>query len=460
MTIQRCVHMFVRVSIFVILLLSPLAFGAVHRGSLFCLQLWIALMGLTYVLTHRWALAQFQLLRRYPYLVPFLFFCLGIWLQTIPMPIRLLNLLSPKTVQIYQSLFFPMSLNWETLSFNPAKTQEGLLFALALSVLFILIMQLSASEPAFDKSLLAVVVAIGVVEAAYGLAVYILKFPYLLWFRLEGIPGDATGTFVNRNHFAGYLLLTIPLCLGLWLSKFSDNAGGMQKPSTIGRRIYPLCLILMVLALVYSHSRMGIASLLAALACFAVLSGKLVLGNWKIWAGAMICLVMLGYGLVWDRGFDIFKFRLLELDPRSEYFKITRIPVWQGSLAIVGDFPLFGTGIGTFQYVYPIYSKEIIHSHYSFAHSDWLQLLVETGIVGFGLVVVSFLWFLTRSIRRLGLYASGRDKALVIGLMSGVLAFSFQNLVEFNMHIPSNALLFTVYLALIARRTPQKTLGA
>src|SRR3989338_7107559 len=107
MGIQRFVHGFVRVSVFAILLLTPLALGAVHRGSLLCVQLWIAVAGLAYALTHGSSLAQIQLQRQYPYLVPFLIFCLGIWLQIIPMPIRLLSLLSPKTVQICQSLFFP-----------------------------------------------------------------------------------------------------------------------------------------------------------------------------------------------------------------------------------------------------------------------------------------------------------------------------------------------------------------
>jgi O-antigen ligase len=121
-----------------------------------------------------------------------------------------------------------------------------------------------------------------------------------------------------------------------------------------------------------------------------------------------------------------------------------RTDVWADTLRMATDFPLFGTGFGTFAEVYPRYQTAHAGRTVEYAHSDWVQLLAEGGLAG-TLAVLALLAGYAAVAGRL--LARRRDREavfLALGGLGGLLAFLLHAFAEFNAHIPANALWFTV----------------
>jgi O-antigen ligase len=119
--------------------------------------------------------------------------------------------------------------------------------------------------------------------------------------------------------------------------------------------------------------------------------------------------------------------------------------------------PVLGFGLGTFPTVYPSYRTFYTNLFVNEAHNDYAQVLVETGLLGFGLM----LWFLICLYRR-GLPTSRRwefkwDGALSLAALLGCTGILFHSFVDFNMQIPANAALFYVLCALAASELPAQS---
>ena len=114
--------------------------------------------------------------------------------------------------------------------------------------------------------------------------------------------------------------------------------------------------------------------------------------------------------------------------------------------------PVLGWGLGTFSTVYPSYRSFYTNLFVNEAHNDYAQLLVETGLLGFGLM----LWFLIR-LYQYGLPTSRRwefkwDGAVSLAALLGCTGLLFHSFVDFNLQIPANAALFYVLCGLAASR--------
>jgi tetratricopeptide (TPR) repeat protein len=130
-----------------------------------------------------------------------------------------------------------------------------------------------------------------------------------------------------------------------------------------------------------------------------------------------------------------------------------RSAIWKDTLRMVRDFPIFGVGLGSWPELFPRYKSPPWSSDfYREAHNDYLELLAEAGIVGFGLLA----WFfyqagsgIVRGLRLLPARASPVFAAFISAL--GMMAF--HEFFDFNLQIPANAFLFTLFFALALRMT-------
>jgi O-antigen ligase len=112
--------------------------------------------------------------------------------------------------------------------------------------------------------------------------------------------------------------------------------------------------------------------------------------------------------------------------------------------------PVWGWGLGTFPTVYPSYRTFYTDLFVNEAHNDYAQLLVETGLLGFGLM----LWFLLRLYRN-GLPTSRRwefrwDGAVSLAALLGCTGILLHSFVDFNLQVPANAAMFYVLCGLAA----------
>jgi O-antigen ligase len=254
----------------------------------------------------------------------------------------------------------------------------------------------------------------------------------LYWFREMRYGGIPFGPYVNRNHFAAFAELVIPVSL---------------VPLVLGkvRRerwfVVAICALLPIGALFLCASRGGVVSFGVEVALLLLITllrrtgGRHVLAGGLILFLAFLFVSWLGVKQVLDR------FNSLQ---SLEVTTGKRASMRQDTLRIFLDHKYTGTGLGTLQTVFPAYETQYDGKIVNHSHNDYLEMLAETGIAG----GICCGWFLGAlffiSLRQV----LQRDKSFAASLhLSGLLgcsAFLVHSLVDFNLHIPANALLFLV----------------
>jgi O-antigen ligase len=293
---------------------------------------------------------------------------------------------------------------------------------------------------------------VGIAESLYGMLEFFSGGSRIFTLDMESQLSSVTGTFINRNYFAGYLLMVIPLSIGFFFSREA-----FQRVSFMGWRhrlssfdgktlLIAFGIIVMTLALLFSASRMGIVSLLLSFSLISFLFRERQKGQ----KFSRTTVLIFGLAILWAVwiGLDAVISRFFTT---SEGFK-ARWMIWANTFQIFKDFPILGSGLGTFIHIFPMYRSFHVKGFHSHAENDFLQLMSEVGLIGIGLLFVLFLFLFFKGasgIRSL----SGKESQRYIGMggMVGILALMFHSLVERNIQVPSNAFLYTFIFALILR---------
>lgn len=347
--------------------------------------------------------------------------------------------------------------SWRTLSFNPYLTKLVLYKLLAYLLVFFLLMK---NIETFDQARKAVllIIFLGVFQAFYGLIDFLTGHNHIFFYTKDSYQSLATGTFINRNHLAGYLAMIIPLALAYFLDSLERrklSQGGNWRvllasiETVYSKYAFLLFLVvIMAFALIFSQSRMGIISLAIALAFMGFgLSWrrKSRLARY-IFSAVVIAVILLGILAGLDEVMQRF-----ERIPDEMVSEGARWEVWQDSLKITEDYPLFGIGAGNYSLLFPRYRSFTSDAFYDHAHNDYIEMLVEVGYVGLAIFLAGFAYYAIIGLRFLIRHRESSRWILILGGLSGLLAISLHGLTDFNMQIPSNALLFFSLLALVYR---------
>jgi len=274
------------------------------------------------------------------------------------------------------------------------------------------------------------VMVFGFLVAIFGILQHLTFNGKLYWFREMRSGGIPFGPYVNRNHFAGLMELVIPVALvPLVMGKVRR-----ERWFLVG-----LFAMLPMGALFLSASRGGIVSFgveLTALVLLMVLqrqAGKHALAGGMVLLVAVLMVSWLGVKQVLERFSSL---QTLEVSGGKR--ASMRGDTWR----IFLDHPWTGTGLDTLQAVYPRYETLYDGKIVNHTHNDYLEALAETGLLG-GLCSAWFLGVLfLESLRRLGESSHSFAAALHLSGLVGCTGFLVHSLVDFNLHIPANALLF------------------
>jgi O-antigen ligase len=118
----------------------------------------------------------------------------------------------------------------------------------------------------------------------------------------------------------------------------------------------------------------------------------------------------------------------------------------------VKEFPLFGSGLGTFVYIFPMYRTLHIEGLATHAENDFLQLASETGLIGLGLLSILFFYLLYKAISGIrSISHHAPERYIGIGGLVGILGLMFHSLVERNIQVPANAFLYTLLWAIVLK---------
>jgi putative inorganic carbon (hco3(-)) transporter len=396
------------------------------------------------------------------FLIPALFlalFFILVLFQLLPLPAGLLQSISPNTIKIRQALSIPgssFSLAGEGLriSFVPFATEIELFKWIALAGFFFFLLRWNSlgRQSSIPGGLMTVIMLVGVAESLYGMIEFFSGHRHVLYLDRSSGMSSVMGTFINRNYFAGYLLMVIPLTVGFL---FSRQARRLRRVAGWRRRLSDLdgkslligyCIVLMIIALLFSASRMGIISLLVSFTIISVLFRDSERGETFSTSLAMMATI----ALVWAGtiGLDAVISRFFE-PPETLW---GRWEIWRDTWKIVKDFPFFGSGLGTFAQVFPGYRAIHIEAFFTHAENDFLQLASEVGLVGAVFLAVVLSYILVRGFR--GIRSASRSdprRYIAMGSLVGALALLFHSTVERNIQVPGNAFLLTFLLALVFR---------
>jgi O-antigen ligase len=264
----------------------------------------------------------------------------------------------------------------------------------------------------------------------------------IYWLRTLRAGGDPFGPYVNRNHFAGFVELTLPVGLAMLIFR------GLR------RDLYPLASLLTIIpmgALILSGSRGGIVSFGFEVAVLWLLA-KTRKGSEgpRLTALAIVALAAVALIAWLGAGKAIERFSMVR---PGEVTINRRFTMSQGAAHIFEDHPVKGAGLGALVAVYPQYEVSYDGKLVDHVHNDYIEMLAETGALG-GLCGLAFLWILFRQAKTCYAAEQGHfSRALHAGAVTGLCGILLHSFVDFNLHIPANAVLFLL-MAYLATSAP------
>ncbi|MBL7069945.1 MAG: O-antigen ligase family protein [Candidatus Omnitrophica bacterium] len=407
--------------IFFLILFSPLILGGVLIFPLSVLQALSFLLFFLFIFSQ--LLKDNFSLVKINYLPLFIFLALVIF-QLFPLGKTLLSVISPATADLYRN-FSSAGGSIFSISIYREATIKLLLEVLCyLSVFFVTLNYFDTEKK--QRRLLICIIISGFIYAFYG----IISRLYA--------PESAFSSFSNRNHFAAYMLLVIPL--GVAMSSVTV--------SLAVRTIFSFMSSVMVVGLFLSLSRAGRICFVLGLILFVILlhirrKAKKAIPVFFILFVFLITFVML-------IGAPFFLQRLESvLTPLKAYSN--RLLILKDSIQIAGDFPVFGTGLGTYGEIAQIYKTTGWQTSYDFAHNEPIQLLSETGLIGF-VSISLFIVLIVYSVFIIWLKRRSHFPSYVtLGCIISLFAFILHSFFDFVFHVPADTLLFFIVLALAFR---------
>ena len=442
---------------------GALAFGAVYPWAyrpltVVCLVTGLAAMGV----------ARSQGVPSRPLLVTLVLVWLAIGVQLVPIPADILAAVSPVTIEAVRALDVRYAVgltSYHPISISPPATAQGLVFVFTFAVFAVGLARFLSvygvrwlAESIVVLGLLLAIVGL-VQKSVFGTEIYGFWTPIAKHYQ-------PFGPYVNRNHFAGWMLMALPVVLSFLLSKVTrgmhagvttwrDRVLWLGSPAASGQLLTGVSAMVMGLSLVLTMSRSGmVACVLAVVICalFVSLSGSsrasrtIALG----YLGAFL-IVVVGWA-----GSDLIATRFLSSSESLSF----RFGTWSDAWRISSMFPWTGTGLNTYSSANSLYQQHDLTLHYAQAHNDYLQLLAEGGVLVFVPVLVLVAFF-CREV--LGRYREPSPSVtswwLRTGAVVGLVAIAAQEVVDFSLQMPGNAALFAVLCAIAIHRAPAMRTG-
>jgi len=399
-------------------------------------------------------------------------------IQLVPLPAGALRALSRSTDAFLSDFDLAYSVAgtadgaeaWHPLSLSPGATLVGVSLAAGFTLFLAGLTRALSSSRA--RRLAASIVVFGVVLAIVGIVQKVtlgehawggMKI-YGFW-QPQNLLSTPFGPYINKNHFAGWMLMALPLALGVAMGKLEHAVrharGGLRSvllwlSSPEGGRLQLTLLAVFVMAasLLMTRSRSGVGCLAVAMVLMSVAVRRRFASRRAGWTA------FAGLGVLFLVVFTIAGAELAaRITNRLDAMEL-RKNIWTDSAAMIRDFPLTGTGLNTFGTAMIRYQTSQSDQHFQEAHNDYLQVMVEGGLL-IALPAVAALLLMIRAIRQR--FAENVDDTQTywvrVGAVVGLATIATQAAVEFSLQMPGNAALFVVLLAIALHEPTRRTGG-
>ncbi len=375
--------------------------------------------------------------------------------QLLPLPPWFVSMLSPQARALYADTLGLLGIRyWMPLTICPHDTLDTMFLFVTAAVAYVLLVQIFADARFMRWTVMALIAFAGILAVLSITERHMVPGKVLCLSAFSGRMGF--GPYLNRNHYACFAGMILPLAVAMFFHhrpsirymRFWENAVDfLNHPFAHHHLLIGFSAVVLGVSVFVSKSRGGVMAMFFSLATLGLMSSRR--GPRKKGAGCAagtLCLtVLLAVGWFgWKPLFD----RFMRIRDASGHVREGRLDIWTDSAQITRDFPVFGTGWGTFEVIYPTY-RDVggLHPH---AHNDYLEILTDSGLVGVILAGTFFWAVLPPAWQR---YRRRRDPymiALFQGSFAGIVYMAVHAVVDFNFHVPANALLFVLLLALLA----------
>ena len=332
------------------------------------------------------------------------------------------------------------------LSLAPPETLDALLRFLAY-VLIGLTATVTMRTYAHVRFAAVVLLAAAGLQAIYGAAEYLSGHQHIFAYAKEYYLESATGTFINSNHFAGYLALVLPLVLvplgtsGARVRKrgWRELVGRLNNPASLYKMLVGTAGVAIGCGILLSYSRGGLFASMVAVVTLVFLRPIR-----RHWVPIAAIAVLIPAALVSWQDIDA---------PGERFFSKSedlatlnqRLPVWEATLEMVPEYGLTGSGFGTFEATFRLHQPESVSARWDHAHNDWLQSLVEGGVLS-SLAVAFLFVFSIRTILSVGARSTDMaTKTVAAVLVAALLGAGVHGMIDFSARIPAIACLLAFY---------------
>jgi hypothetical protein len=455
--LDRVENRFIRAGLLITIAWGALAFGAPYPWSYWPLIISCIALGV-FAAAIAWRFAAMQ----WPFYVAVTLFVVGVFMQLIPFAIETLLRWSPSTVIVIRQYDLDTALgirNSHALSIDPAKTWLGLAFFLSFAAMFVGLTKFLSLNG--TRWLAEGIATVGGCVALIGIVQKPIFAGKIYGFWTPLMRGTPFGPFVNKNHFAGWMLMALPLSLGLFCGAVAKgfgtpNAGLRQRILWLGTAEANRALLLgaaavtMAFSVVLTLSKSGIGALVLTMFLVSTLVVKRIHArSRRLAAGMLLATFVLVVAARVGATQIATRFASANWSEADD-----RRGAWVDAWNIAKAFPVAGTGLNTYGTATLFFQRHDLGQHYAEAHNDYLQLFAEGGWLLCVPLVLLVGVVANETVRRF------RDERIDstswwtrAGAATGMIAIILQETVDFSLQMPGNAVLFTVLCAILVHRS-------
>jgi O-antigen ligase len=364
-------------------------------------------------------------------------------LQLAPLPLGLVRCLAPERVALLRATV-PVTgrlPGFVALSVAPYSTFQGLLTLAACAAVFFLVHDLTARSRRQPWATVWPLITVAGLEALLG------------FLQASGAgDGQATGTYNSRDHYAGLLEMAQPFAPMYALAVLQRNRRphGMPVRAAAGACAFLLVAGVLLIATVFSLSRMGFFCALAGLLTAGVLvfsartrsrDGGATLPPWRRALPFAVVMAVVAVAFVFLPT-DALIARFSSFASTDEITADARFQLWRDTGPLLKDYPWFGCGFGTYESCFLRYKTVAPMNTADFAHNDYLQAFAELGLLGFAAGMLFVARALAGAGRRVLHASSADERCRAIACAAAMTAMLAHSFVDFNMYVPANAFVF------------------
>jgi len=433
--------------------LAPLPFGSVASFFEPFFYAWIALTAMMLLWSNQEPIPRIPYAYRLRQLLIAIAALMG--LQILPLPRFIITLVSPHHQFLYAQMQSGDSF-WGSLSLVPAETvaflaRSGVLLIFLLAIL----------KQRLEKNEMIRLLHHFVLSATAQVLFAVLKLAngnkhFFLFFYPDesgSYSSFLTGTLGNPDHFSFWLQMALPLSIMLLLWRLK----AMETRQTLRQRliavinaeqgVWLLAIPPLILGsgIILTGCRAGMLAMVLSFLVFSQLTyyhrrSRVMRKKLKvIFIGFTLIALFIGIQQSWN------KIVSTKIEDSGRFLR------WPNTMEMVRDFPVLGTGFGTYRYSFYQYDTDVSGNWSTHAHNDYLEILSDGGLIGLVLFMALFA-VLGLSVIRMWINRRHPEmKMMGIGLLSAFTAVAIHSFFDFSLRIPSNLMFFTLLIALAIR---------